>query len=85
MAELIRESATFTTSGSNVRCDFQMASDLWPVDVDRSQINQVIQNLVLNVDQAVPEGGTIQVDAVNLQVEAGNGPPSSRAAISASP
>ena len=56
MSELIRDSATFTTSGSNVRCDFQMAPDLWPVEVDRSQISQVIQNLVLNADQAMEYG-----------------------------
>ena len=73
MADLIRDSATFTTSGSNVRCDFELAPDLWPVDVDRSQISQVIQNLVLNADQAMPEGGTIQVRAANFQVEARHG------------
>ena len=73
MAELIRDSATFTTSGSNVRCDFQMASDLWPVEVDRSQISQVIQNLVLNADQAMPEGGTVQILAANLEVAARHG------------
>jgi PAS domain S-box-containing protein len=73
MSELIRDSATFTTSGSNVRCDFQMAPDLWPVEVDRSQISQVIQNLVLNADQAMPQGGTLQIHAANHEVEASHG------------
>ena len=44
-------------SGSNVKCDFSIAKDLWPVEVDEGQIAQVIHNLIINAKQAMPDGG----------------------------
>ncbi|OIP66728.1 MAG: hypothetical protein CO150_07400 [Nitrospirae bacterium CG_4_9_14_3_um_filter_53_35] len=66
-ADLIRDTATFALSGSNVRCRFDLASDLWPLDADEGQISQVINNLVINAHQAMPNGGTIRISAENLQ------------------
>lgn len=65
LAELIRESASFGLSGSNVRCEFSIPDGLWLVDVDEGQISRVITNLVINADQAMPDGGTIEVCAEN--------------------
>jgi signal transduction histidine kinase/ActR/RegA family two-component response regulator len=70
--EIIRDSAKFITSGSKVRCSFDLPEDLWLVQADKSQISQVIQNLVLNSEQAMPEGGTIGIDAANVTLEARN-------------
>ncbi len=75
MAEIIRDSATFTMRGSNVLCEFQIDPDLWPAEVDRGQISQVIQNLVLNADQAMPTGGRMDVCAENLVRETEDGLP----------
>ena len=75
IADIIRDSATFTMRGSNVRCDFRLDGQLWPAEVDRGQISQVIQNLVLNADQAMPTGGRMDVWAENLVVDASNGLP----------
>ena len=75
MGEIIRDSATFTMRGSNVRCDFHLDADLWPAEVDRGQISQVIQNLVLNASQAMPGGGCMDVRAGNLLVNAEDGLP----------
>ena len=33
--------------------------NLWTVEVDRGQIEQVLLNLYVNAWQAMPEGGTI--------------------------
>jgi CheY-like chemotaxis protein len=66
---LIRDSAEFTLRGSNVRCDFAFAQDLWPADIDQGQISQVINNLVINAMQAMPEGGVVQIRAENLVLE----------------
>lgn len=71
IAELIRDSAIFALRGSNVRCDFSMPADLWPVEVDEGQISQVINNLVINAQQAMPAGGGIQVRCENIRVERG--------------
>ncbi|MBT3342888.1 MAG: response regulator [Gemmatimonadetes bacterium] len=66
MAELLRDSATFTTRGSNVACVFDIDEDLWTAEVDPGQISQVIQNLVINADQAMPDGGRLFLDAHNF-------------------
>ncbi len=38
---------------------------MWPVEMDRSQINQVIQNLIVNADQAMVDGGTMHISCRN--------------------
>jgi signal transduction histidine kinase len=45
--------------------------DLWPVEVDQGQISQVISNLAINADQAMPEGGVIKVSAENITLRQG--------------
>jgi CheY-like chemotaxis protein len=72
---LIKDSATFALIGSNARCEFHMAKDLWKVEVDEGQISQVINNLVINAVQAMPEGGAIRVRAENVNFGLGEGLP----------
>ena len=67
--KLIRESSLFVLQGSKSGCEFQMAEDLWPVEADVGQISQVISNVVINANQAMPEGGTIRITAENLMPE----------------
>jgi PAS domain S-box-containing protein len=69
ISELIKDSAGFALRGSNVRCEFSIPDDLWPVEVDEGQINQVINTLIINADQAMPEGGVIKVRAENIMAE----------------
>ena len=66
--EIIEDSCRFSLSGSNVKCAFFFAGDLKPVEVDVGQISQVINNLVINAVQAMPDGGTIEVKAENAVV-----------------
>lgn len=73
--EIIRESAEFSLRGSNVRCEFSFPHNLSPVEVDRSQIIQVMNNLILNADQAMPEGGVIRIRAENVKVTCADGLP----------
>ncbi|HZR47523.1 MAG TPA: ATP-binding protein, partial [Candidatus Manganitrophaceae bacterium] len=69
MADLIKEAAHLASSGSNVRCDFQIDKELWPVEIDEGQISQVLHNLLINAQQAMPEGGIIKIRASNLPAE----------------
>ena len=68
MKELIEESAKFVLRGSNVKCNFYLPDDLWQVEVDIDQMSQVINNLILNADQAMPEGGNINIKAENIHI-----------------
>jgi PAS domain S-box-containing protein len=75
IAGLIKDSASFALRGSNVRCHFYIPDGLWSVDVDEGQISQVVNNLIINANQAMPEGGIIQVRAENVTVTAEDGIP----------
>jgi len=59
--EIIKESAEFSLSGSKSRCEFHFHKALPMVRIDPVQISQVIQNLVLNASQAMPEGGVVRI------------------------
>ena len=63
--ELIRESAGFILSGASVKSTFSFDDDLWPVNIDIGQISQVVQNLCLNANHAMPDGGIIWIRAEN--------------------
>ena len=70
--ELIQDTIDFSLRGSKVKCELDLPDDLWTVNVDAGQISQVINNLVINADQAMPNGGIISVRAENTTVEAGH-------------
>lgn len=69
IGEMLEDSANFASRGSNVKCEFSIPDDLWPVEVDEGQIRQVISNMIINANQAMPEGGTIKVRAKNVAME----------------
>jgi CheY-like chemotaxis protein len=68
--ELIEDSVAFALRGSNVAYTIDFADDLYFVEVDSDQINQAIHNLVLNADQAMPQGGTITIAVSNFALPA---------------
>lgn len=69
LGELIKETVSFALSGSNVNAELDIPGDLWPAEIDEGQISQVINNLALNAEQAMPEGGTLLVSCANVMVE----------------
>jgi two-component system, cell cycle sensor histidine kinase and response regulator CckA len=46
-----------------IRCDLQ--KDIWTVNVDRGQIEQVLLNFYVNAWQAMPEGGNLLLQTSN--------------------
>jgi signal transduction histidine kinase/ActR/RegA family two-component response regulator len=72
--ELAREAAAFALHGTKSAREFEFDADLWAADVDRTQIGQVVHNIVINADQAMPEGGQIRIELRNRQVAAGTIP-----------
>jgi PAS domain S-box-containing protein len=71
LPELLQETVSFALRGSKSSCAFAIPEDLWLAVVDPGQISQVIHNLVINADQAMPAGGTIHLATENLFVEPG--------------
>ncbi len=69
LEELIKESTGFSLRGSNVRSRHYLDKDLWSCEIDKGQISQVVNNLVINADQAMPNGGTISVYAKNVVID----------------
>ncbi len=63
---LLEEAANLALKGSNLRCTFDIAPDLWPVSADGGQLLQVFNNVVINARQSMPEGGTIAIRAENV-------------------
>ncbi|MFC1838926.1 PAS domain S-box protein [Thermodesulfobacteriota bacterium] len=70
--DIIKESSLFVTRGSKSKCEFSIAEDLWPAEVDTGQINQVINNIVINANQAMPDGGIIEIKAENEIIDEAN-------------
>jgi PAS domain S-box-containing protein len=70
LSELIQESVRPALSGSNVRCEYSLAEDLWMAEVDAGQIGQVIRGMVLNAREAMPLGGVVSVRAENVVLSA---------------
>lgn len=68
---LIIETAQFSLRGSNVSLLTHIASALWLVDADKGQISQVITNLVINAQQAMPMGGVVTITAENAEMTDG--------------
>ena len=72
IGDLVRESAQFALHGSNVCCTFSIDEGLLPADVDDGQIAQVVHNLIINADQAMPNGGTMLIRGTNVTLPLDN-------------
>lgn len=69
LGELLEHTAEFSLYGSNLRADFDIAVDLWKAEVDASQIEQVVNALMLNAREAMPHGGTVRIRARNVVLD----------------
>ena len=72
LVKLVKESAKLALAGSQSRCEFSLPDHIWSVEIDEGQINQVISNLFINADQAMPSGGIIKIAAANIVVKEGS-------------
>jgi PAS domain S-box-containing protein len=55
--------------GDDIDLVVRPGADLWPIEADRSQLDQVLMNLVVNARHAMPEGGTIWVETSNVDLD----------------
>lgn len=65
---LLRETVQFILEESDSSAQFDILPELAAADIDSGQIKQVITNLVLNAQQAMPPGGVIFIAAENIEI-----------------
>ena len=73
--KLVKEAAEFALRGTSVKYEFSCPKNLRMVNADQGQISQVIHNLVLNADQAMPGGGVIHISCQNVTLNDGKSLP----------
>lgn len=61
LKELVEEIVRFDLSGSNVKPVFDMADEICIAEIDKGQLQQVVSNLTINANQAMTEGGLLNV------------------------
>lgn len=66
---IIEESIGFFMSGSNSSYTLDFADDLLNMRTDKGMVEQVMHNLILNAEQAMPDGGTIDISAENVIID----------------
>ena len=65
LQDVVKEAMEMTLHGSNVKGVLNCQSLLPNVDIDSGQIHQVFNNIILNAEQAMPEGGQINLQICN--------------------
>jgi len=67
MNEILEKTSTmFGRTKREIAIHRNLGRDLWPVQVDRGQMEQVFMNLYLNAWQAMPGGGEIHLETENI-------------------
>ncbi len=75
LEKLIRDTAGFTMSGSNVDFQFVVNDKVWAVEVDEAQISQVMSNVIINAAQAMTNEGKITITIENVDAKNEKGIP----------
>ncbi len=63
---IVTEASDFALHGQQISAAFDFATGLWQTRIDKAQIRQVIENIVLNASQAMEGSGTIDIACHNL-------------------
>ena len=61
LEEVVKEAVEMSLHGSNIKASFKLEKSLPQVNMDYGQIHQVVNNIILNAEQAMPEGGKIEI------------------------
>lgn len=71
ISEAFTETAQSSLQDSNVKLRINIAPDLWEIEADKGQLSQVINNLVINAQQAMPNGGIVTLSVSNIETSEG--------------
>jgi signal transduction histidine kinase len=68
LGPVLQEAAEKVFQDSNITCNISIAEDLWSCEVDAAQIRQVMENVLINAKEAMPNGGIVDILAENTTV-----------------
>jgi signal transduction histidine kinase len=54
---------------NTITCSFDIQKDLWPVEADEKQLEQVVSNIIDNASAAMNNSGTIEISCSNQDCE----------------
>ena len=72
VVSVIENTAAFSLSGSNIRCEWGPSNGTWSASIDAQQIGQAIHNLMINAAESMPSGGTVSISFENTIVDSPN-------------
>jgi PAS domain S-box-containing protein len=55
--------------GEDISIEYLPASDLWPVRLDPTQVDQILMNLAINARDAMPQGGVLRITTQNVHID----------------
>jgi two-component system, cell cycle sensor histidine kinase and response regulator CckA len=68
-----RSAALFIRTKKEITLHTNFQEDLWPVQIDLGQVEQVLLNLYINAWQSMPRGGTLAVSTRNVMMDQDTG------------
>jgi PAS domain S-box-containing protein len=68
VADVVKESCSFSLSGSRIRHTIVMDKDPWLIEADASQLSQVFTNIIVNARQAMGDQGTVDITVRNCRI-----------------
>ena len=67
MSQLVKETSdTFATTKKEIRVHQELAKDLFGINADQGQIEQILLNLYVNAADAMPGGGELFLKTMNI-------------------
>ncbi len=69
IVDLVKDTTNLNISGSDARCVFSLPENLWLAEFDEGLMKHAIKNLVDNAIEAMPDGGSIDVVAENVEID----------------
>jgi PAS domain S-box-containing protein len=72
--KIVDESLSLALRGTNVKGIIEIPACLHDIEADEGQVSQVFNNIVINAVQAMPEGGEIIVQGMNIILGSENSP-----------
>lgn len=70
VGEMLAEEVWRALGDSPVKVEYDFQPDLCAVEMDAAQMRQAIHNVIVNAVEAMPNGGTLYIDASNIEMPA---------------